>query len=29
LMASWNWLHAVKRRNPQLFAHWGLEQVAG
>ena len=29
LMASWSWLHAVKRRNPQLFAHWGLEQVAG
>jgi RNA-directed DNA polymerase len=29
LMASWNWLHAVKRRKPQLFAHWVLEQVAG
>jgi len=24
-LASWNWLHAVKRRNPQLFAHWALE----
>jgi len=28
-LASWNWLRAVKRRTPQLFAHWGLEPMAG
>ena len=27
--ASWNWLQAVKRRNPRLFAYWSLEPVAG
>ena len=29
LRASWNWLQAVKRRNPRLFAYWSLEPVAG
>ena len=29
VMASWKWLHALKRRNPQLFAHWSLEPAAG
>jgi RNA-directed DNA polymerase len=28
-MASWDWLRSVKRRNPQLFAHWGLEPAVG
>jgi group II intron reverse transcriptase/maturase len=23
-MATWDWLRLVKRRNPGLFAHWGL-----
>jgi RNA-directed DNA polymerase len=27
--ASWNWLQAVKCRNPRLFAYWSLEPVAG
>ena len=29
LRASWNWLQAVKCRNPRLFAYWSLEPVAG
>jgi RNA-directed DNA polymerase len=29
LKARWNWLHALQRRNLQLFAHWSLEPVAG
>jgi RNA-directed DNA polymerase len=29
LLASWDWLHAIQRRSPQLFAHWGLEPMAG
>jgi len=29
LRASWNWLQAVKHRNPRLFAYWSLEPVAG
>jgi group II intron reverse transcriptase/maturase len=28
-MASWQWLHAVQRRTPQLFAHWALKPMAG
>jgi hypothetical protein len=24
LRASWNWLQAVKCRNPRLFAYWNL-----
>jgi RNA-directed DNA polymerase len=28
-LASWKWLHALQRRNPQLFAHWRLEPMAG
>ena len=24
LMASWDWLRSLKRRNPNLFAHWSL-----
>jgi RNA-directed DNA polymerase len=28
--AVWAWLRALKRRNPNLFAHWsGLEPAAG
>ncbi len=29
LRASWNWLQAIKHRNPQLFASWSLQPVAG
>jgi RNA-directed DNA polymerase len=29
VMASWKWLRALRRRNPQLFAHWSLESAAG
>ena len=25
VMATWRWLNAVRRRNPQLFAHGALE----
>ncbi len=28
-LATWNWLHALQRRNPQMFAHWRLEPQAG
>jgi RNA-directed DNA polymerase len=23
-MAKWDWLLSLKRRNPNLFAHWSL-----
>jgi hypothetical protein len=29
LMARWKWLHALQRRNPQLFNHWSLGPMAG
>jgi group II intron reverse transcriptase/maturase len=27
-MATWDWMRAVKRRNPGLFAHWSLGPTA-
>jgi RNA-directed DNA polymerase len=27
-MATWDWLRALKRRNPSLFAHWALGSTA-
>ena len=27
-MATWDWLRSVKRRDPGLFAHWGLGPAA-
>jgi hypothetical protein len=29
LMVTWSWLHALQRRNPQLFNHWSLGPMAG
>jgi RNA-directed DNA polymerase len=29
LRVTWKWLHALQRRDPQLFAHWRPEPVAG
>jgi RNA-directed DNA polymerase len=28
-MATWRWLRSLQRRNPRLFAHWGLEPATG
>src|SRR5260370_18810614 len=28
-MAVWDWLHSLRRRNPDLFSHWTLGPAAG
>ena len=28
-LAAWNWLRSLKRRNPDMFAHWTLGPAAG
>ena len=28
-LAVWDWLRSLRRRNPNLFAHWALGPVAG
>jgi RNA-directed DNA polymerase len=28
-MAGWEWLRSLRRRNPNLFAHWALGPAAG
>jgi len=28
-LACWGWLRSLRRRNPNLFAHWALEPTAG
>ena len=28
-MAAWDWLRSLKRRNPNLFAHWTLGSTVG
>ena len=28
-LAAWDWLRSLKRRNPDLFAHWALGPAAG
>jgi group II intron reverse transcriptase/maturase len=28
-LAVWDWLRSLRRRNPNLFAHWALGSVAG
>jgi RNA-directed DNA polymerase len=27
--ATWKWLSSLRRRNPNLFAHWTLGATAG
>jgi group II intron reverse transcriptase/maturase len=29
VMATWDWLRTLKRRNPNLFAHWALGPTVG
>jgi hypothetical protein len=28
-LAAWDWLRSLKRRTPNLFAHWALGPAAG
>lgn len=28
-LAAWDWLRSLKRRNPDMFAHWTLGPAAG
>jgi group II intron reverse transcriptase/maturase len=29
VLATWDWLRTLKRRNPNLFAHWALRPTVG